>query len=113
MVEGYTSEVDAIRSDIPKTVDNNVITVLEKAPVGFMGSHVNPQPSKDPNDPLNWAQSKKNLTLLIISATAFLADYGSATGAVTLIPQAKYAFIISIECLADRSAEIGAYPRIR
>ncbi|KAL8795388.1 MAG: hypothetical protein Q9195_002129 [Heterodermia aff. obscurata] len=47
-----------------------------------------PQPSSDPHDPLNWSQSKKNLVLLIISATAFLADYGSATGAVTLIPQA-------------------------
>ncbi|KAL8679024.1 MAG: hypothetical protein Q9186_004652 [Xanthomendoza sp. 1 TL-2023] len=86
MVEGHTSEADAIRSDIPNTVDN---TAIEKPSVAFMGSHVNPQPSEDPNDPLNWAQSKKNLTLLIISATAFLADYGSATGAVTLIPQAK------------------------
>ena len=47
-----------------------------------------PQPSDDPLDPLNWSQFKKNLILLIISATAFLPDYGSATGAVTLLPQA-------------------------
>lgn len=39
-------------------------------------------------DPLNWSWAKKHLILFIISATAFLPDYGSATGAVTLIPQA-------------------------
>lgn len=47
-----------------------------------------PQPSDDPNDPLNWTRFKKHLILFIISATAFLPDYGSATGAVTLLPQA-------------------------
>ncbi|KAH6720085.1 major facilitator superfamily domain-containing protein [Leptodontidium sp. MPI-SDFR-AT-0119] len=47
-----------------------------------------PQPSDDPNDPLNWSQTKKNLILLVVSCTAFLPDYGSATGAVTLLPQA-------------------------
>ena len=48
-----------------------------------------PQPTVDPNDPLNWSHLRKNLILFIISATAFLPDYGSATGAVTLIPQAE------------------------
>jgi hypothetical protein len=67
-----------------------------------------PQPSSDPNDPLNWNQAKKNVILAVIAFTglyllsyilkrtmwlrfflsAFLPDYGSATGAVTLIPQA-------------------------
>ena len=46
-----------------------------------------PQPSSDPNDPLNWSRFKKHLILIIISMTAFLPDYGSATGAVTLLPQ--------------------------
>ncbi|EJT98923.1 MFS protein [Dacryopinax primogenitus] len=46
-----------------------------------------PQPSDDPKDPLNWSQSRKNLLLFIISWAAFLPDYGSATGAVTLLPQ--------------------------
>lgn len=49
-----------------------------------------PQPSEDPVDPLNWAQSKKNLVLFIVAYAALLPDYGSATGAVTLIPQAEY-----------------------
>ena len=46
-----------------------------------------PQPSEDPNDPLNWSWFRKHLFLIIIGATSFLPDYGSATGAVTLIPQ--------------------------
>ncbi|KAJ4516473.1 hypothetical protein HRR83_001807 [Exophiala dermatitidis] len=47
-----------------------------------------PQPSSDPHDPLNWSHFKKHVILIIISMAAFLPDYGSATGAVTLLPQA-------------------------
>lgn len=46
-----------------------------------------PQPSSDPNDPLTWSWKKKHILLIVIAATAFLPDYGSATGAVTLLPQ--------------------------
>jgi hypothetical protein len=49
-----------------------------------------PQPNDDPNNPLNWSYGKKALILGIITAASFLPDYGSATGAVTLIPQSKY-----------------------
>ena len=48
-----------------------------------------PQPSDDPNDPLNWTQFRKNLILGVVCACTFLPDYGSVTGAITLIPQAK------------------------
>ncbi|KAK9427719.1 major facilitator superfamily domain-containing protein [Lipomyces doorenjongii] len=48
-----------------------------------------PQPSDDPEDPLNWSRYKKHLFLFIIAASAFLPDYGSAVGAVTLLPQAQ------------------------
>jgi hypothetical protein len=48
-----------------------------------------PQPSDDPEDPLNWPQSKKMAFLFIIAFCSFLPDYGSATGAVTLLEQAK------------------------
>jgi hypothetical protein len=48
-----------------------------------------PQPSDDPNDPLNWSSARKHVILFIMSIAAFLPDYGSATGAVTLIPQAQ------------------------
>lgn len=46
-----------------------------------------PQPSSDSRDPLRWTWGKKHLILFVIFATAFLPDYGSATGAVTLLPQ--------------------------
>ena len=49
-----------------------------------------PQPSDDPNDPLNWSRTKKHIILFIVSAAAFLPDYGSATGAVTLLPQSAF-----------------------
>ena len=49
-----------------------------------------PQPSDSLNDPLNWSSFRKHLILFIVSATAFLPDYGSATGAVTLIQQSTY-----------------------
>ncbi|WEW61908.1 hypothetical protein PRK78_007408 [Emydomyces testavorans] len=48
-----------------------------------------PQPSNSPDDPLNWSEFKKGVILFVISATAFLPDYGSAVGAVTLLPQAQ------------------------
>lgn len=51
-----------------------------------------PQPSDDVNDPLNWSWAKKHLILFIVSFVSFFPDYGSATGAVTLIPQAEYVF---------------------
>ena len=47
-----------------------------------------PQPSDDSKDPLNWSWFKKHLVLFIVSWTAFMPDYGSATGAVTLLAQA-------------------------
>ncbi|EXJ80123.1 hypothetical protein A1O1_08265 [Capronia coronata CBS 617.96] len=48
-----------------------------------------PQPSDDPDDPLNWTKVKKHLFLYIIACAAFLPDYGSSIGAVTLLPQAQ------------------------
>lgn len=55
-----------------------------------------PQPSEDPNDPLNWSWRKKHLILFIVAAAAFLPDYGSATGAVTLEAQAVYVLVLSV-----------------
>lgn len=47
-----------------------------------------PQPSDDPNDPLNWSWRKKHMILFVVAAAAFLPDYSSASGAVTLGLQA-------------------------
>lgn len=48
-----------------------------------------PQPSSDVDDPLNWSQSKKMIILLVVSATAFLPDFGSSMGAVTSVVQSN------------------------
>ena len=60
----------------------------------LQGKVLDPQPSNDENDPLNWSQSKKMMILLIVSASAFLADYGSATGAVTSVVQSNLLYVI-------------------
>jgi hypothetical protein len=74
--EGYILDTTlAQNQDLKTTADGKTILI--------------PQPSDSPNDPLNWSPFRKHLILIIISCTAFLPDYGSATGAVTLVPQGK------------------------
>jgi hypothetical protein len=46
-----------------------------------------PQPSDDPNDPLNWSWKKKHTMLALCSLSAFLADYSSACGIPTIVLQ--------------------------
>ncbi|KAI0453768.1 major facilitator superfamily domain-containing protein [Xylaria acuta] len=74
---GYEVDVDSAGGDDTVKLANDGRTRLI------------PQPSEDPADPLNWSQRKKNLVLFIVAFAALLPDYGSATGAVTLIPQAE------------------------
>ena len=78
-LEGYIVDVSLIQ-------DKTLVERLKLAKDGR--TILIPQPSDDPNDPLNWSWWKKHVTLIVISMTAFLPDYGSATGAVALIPQA-------------------------
>lgn len=47
------------------------------------------QPQDSPDDPLNWPRSRKMTILLVVSATAFLADFGSSMGAVTSVVQSN------------------------
>ena len=72
---GYLVDANFADSNVKTTADGKTVLI--------------PQPSDDPNDPLNWSWGKKHLFLFIIAATSLLPDYGSATGAVTLIPQAE------------------------
>lgn len=75
-VEGYVTDITDDRSGNVKTaVDGHTVLI--------------PQPSDDPRDPLNWSSVRKHVILFIIGFAAFLPDYGSATGAVTLLPQAR------------------------
>ena len=46
-----------------------------------------PQPSDDPNDPLNWSCPKKNLLLFAISIAAFQSDFQTAVGIPGVILQ--------------------------
>ncbi|KAI9810482.1 MAG: hypothetical protein M1827_006258 [Pycnora praestabilis] len=46
-----------------------------------------PQPTGDPNDPLNWSWRKKHTMLGIVALTAFLGDYGSAAGVPCIVVQ--------------------------
>ena len=48
-----------------------------------------PQPTADPNDPLNWSWTKKHLMLTIVSTTAFLGDYGSGAGIPLIVLQGQ------------------------
>ncbi|KAL1980470.1 hypothetical protein VTN96DRAFT_4127 [Rasamsonia emersonii] len=78
--EGYILDAQAFReghhaTDLKLAADGKTVLI--------------PQPNEDPNDPLNWSQARKHAILFIISCCAFLPDYGSATGAVTLLAQAQ------------------------
>ena len=49
-----------------------------------------PQPTDHPSDPLTWSSRKKHTTLFTITMISFLADFGSAIGIPSVIPQAMY-----------------------
>lgn len=48
-----------------------------------------PQPTRDPDDPLNWSQTKKHLLLFTIAWAALCADATSAIGSAVIFPQAE------------------------
>jgi hypothetical protein len=48
-----------------------------------------PQPSSDPNDPLNWSWTRKHLMLAVVSTTAFLGDFGSGAGIPLIVLQGQ------------------------
>ncbi|KAL8785942.1 MAG: hypothetical protein Q9213_003091 [Squamulea squamosa] len=74
--DGYILDVTQIRPDLSTKTARDGHTVLI------------PQPSNASDDPLNWSQTKKHIVLAIVCACTFLPDYGSVTGAITLISQA-------------------------
>ncbi|KAL6713803.1 hypothetical protein ACLMJK_008295 [Lecanora helva] len=81
--------VESGRSDIlDETLSGKPKQPSEKA--DKYGTILIPEPSDTPQDPLNWSWSRKHVILFVLSATAFLPDYGAASGASTQIPQAEY-----------------------
>jgi hypothetical protein len=49
-----------------------------------------PQPTEDPNDPLNWSWGRKHMMLALVSLTAFLGDYGSGSGIPLIVLQGMF-----------------------
>ena len=47
-----------------------------------------PQPSDDPNDPLNWSWFKKHSILVTIAVAAYMADFIGGSAVPCLLPQA-------------------------
>jgi hypothetical protein len=80
--EGYLLDEAAIREKYNLAPD----VALKKS----KGSKVLvPQPTDDPDDPLNWTRLKKAAILLVIGVNAATSDYSAATGASALLPQAE------------------------
>lgn len=48
-----------------------------------------PQPSDDPDDPLNWSWFKKHMILVIVALGAFAGDFGSGAGISTIVLQGE------------------------
>jgi MFS family permease len=81
--EGYVVDIDTSEEAITGS-GHGVVKLAKDGHTVLI-----PQPSDDiVNDPLNWSWAKKHVILFVVSIVSFLPDYGSATGAVTLIPQA-------------------------
>lgn len=64
--QGYILDASETSTDVKLAKDGHTVLI--------------PQPSDDPCDPLNWSIARKHVVLVIMSAAAFLPDYGSATG---------------------------------
>ncbi|KAI4192060.1 MAG: hypothetical protein LQ346_004513, partial [Caloplaca aetnensis] len=92
IIRSTTANVEASNTEVPQ--DGYILDATQLAPdVSVKLAHdgqtvLIPQPSDDPDDPLNWSQTKKHILLAVVCACTFLPDYGSVTGAITLIPQA-------------------------
>jgi MFS family permease len=48
-----------------------------------------PQPTDDPNDPLNWSWAKKHTILFIVALSSFLGDFGSGAGVPCIVLQGE------------------------
>jgi hypothetical protein len=79
--QGYVLDEATLRQQLGLSADAKLKTAKDGKTVLI------PQPSDDPRDPLNWPAWRKHVTLLVICIAGAMGDYGSATGAITLLPQ--------------------------
>lgn len=80
--EGYLLDEAKLREKLGLAPN----VVLKKSQSGVL---LIPQPTEDPEDPLNWPRWKKTLILIVIAVNACTADYSAATGGSALLPQAE------------------------
>lgn len=69
-----TSEAGFATQNLKKAKDGSTILI--------------PQPSDDPNDPLNWSWSKKHLVFFALLPGCFLTDWTLTYGTSLFVPQA-------------------------
>lgn len=79
---GYALDEAVIKTQLGLPAD----AVLKKDATGRV---LIPQPSDDPNDPLNWPVWRKRLVLVMLAVASFTCDYSAATGATALLVQAE------------------------
>ncbi|KAL1634654.1 hypothetical protein SLS58_010597 [Diplodia intermedia] len=65
----------SVSANVKTTADGNIVLI--------------PQPSDDPDDPLNWSWKKKHLVFGALMLPSFLSDFGITYGAVTFEKQAQ------------------------
>ena len=81
-IQGYVLDEATLRRQLGLSADTKLKTAKDGKTVLI------PQPSDDPRDPLNWPTWRKHVTLLVVCMAGAMGDYGSAAGAVALLPQA-------------------------
>ena len=81
--QGYVLDEATLRRQLGLSDDAKLKTAKDGTTVLI------PQPTDEAQDPLNWPAWKKHVTLLAICIAGAMGDYGSATGAITLLPQAQ------------------------
>ncbi|KAI9695510.1 MAG: hypothetical protein M1836_006427 [Candelina mexicana] len=74
-------DIDAAR------LDGYDLSSIKVAPDGH--TVLVPQPTDDPNDPLNWSWRKKHVILLVVSLSSFLADYSGTAAVPCIVLQGK------------------------
>ncbi|KAF4975664.1 hypothetical protein FZEAL_7554 [Fusarium zealandicum] len=75
-----------VEAGVLLTVDGAEGTSLRLAKDGH--TVLLPQPTDDPNDPVNWSSTKKHLILFTVAWAALTADFASASGSAPIILQA-------------------------
>jgi hypothetical protein len=95
--------VDAERSSVEK----GSIEVESSLKLDHHGLPLVPQPSDDPNDPLNWSYTKKYFILIILTALSLFSIFSFA-----LINPACACFIVS-RCFNPISLRRSSWPCVR